>query len=359
MSFSFGGSKKNTTASQQSKTDPWDPTVSSLKQLISDMNSNKQWGPTSEQSSAFDSLIAKAKADPSPYYTQIDQLAKDMFGHQSRAGTVEDAYRTLQTNINDIAAGKNLDPNTNPYIAQMMKQVGDDIENRTKQTFAGAGRHITGNAAGFQAMGRGISAGQTPILAQFFNDEQNRMMDANKTLFGAGRDTATTAQGLDESALSTRAGGIDAGKAALTARDYGDNTVLNLEQQKKDMGQDDMSKYASLLLSIAGMGGQQQGSGQSNTKGSSWGTSFGMSDLGKLISGLGSLSDERAKEDIEEVGMTNDGQKIYRYRLKGDPRYHVGLLAQEVERRHPEAVAESGGLKRVNYKLATDDAVGG
>lgn len=71
----------------------------------------------------------------------------------------------------------------------------------------------------------------------------------------------------------------------------------------------------------------------------------------------GFFSDERLKENITQVGETNDGQPIYRYNYKGDPRTQIGLLAQEVEKDHPEAVGESDGYKTVDYKKATDDSV--
>lgn len=68
-------------------------------------------------------------------------------------------------------------------------------------------------------------------------------------------------------------------------------------------------------------------------------------------------SDERLKENIEKVGKTNDGQNIYRYNYKGDPRTQIGLLAQEVAHKHPDAVGQAGGYLTVNYRDATDDAV--
>lgn len=68
------------------------------------------------------------------------------------------------------------------------------------------------------------------------------------------------------------------------------------------------------------------------------------------------LSDVRAKEDIRKVGETFDGQPIYSFRYKGQPQTQMGLMAQEVEKEHPEAVGLAGGLKTVNYDLATRDA---
>jgi Chaperone of endosialidase len=82
--------------------------------------------------------------------------------------------------------------------------------------------------------------------------------------------------------------------------------------------------------------------------------------IGSGISGLGStlfgLSDRRAKDDVEEIGKLNDGQKVYRFRYKGDSRPQIGLMAQEVEKRHPDAVAEIDGVKFVHYGKATNRA---
>lgn len=70
------------------------------------------------------------------------------------------------------------------------------------------------------------------------------------------------------------------------------------------------------------------------------------------------FSDERLKENIEPVGELNDGQPIYRYNYKGDPRTQIGLIAQDVEQSHPEAVGLAGGYRTVDYGKATDAAAG-
>ena len=69
------------------------------------------------------------------------------------------------------------------------------------------------------------------------------------------------------------------------------------------------------------------------------------------------FSDERAKENIVEVGRTHDDQPIYKYNYKGEPHAkRIGLIAQEVEQDHPEAVGVAGGLKTVDYDKATKHA---
>lgn len=79
-----------------------------------------------------------------------------------------------------------------------------------------------------------------------------------------------------------------------------------------------------------------------------------LSGLGSVAGGLFSLSDERAKDDIEQIGETEDGLGIYSYRYKGSPRTEIGLMAQEVARKRPSAVRRDRGtgLMSVDYNRA-------
>ncbi|MEQ1519717.1 MAG: tail fiber domain-containing protein [Aestuariivirga sp.] len=77
--------------------------------------------------------------------------------------------------------------------------------------------------------------------------------------------------------------------------------------------------------------------------------------VGAALSGLGSvfsLSDKRAKKDVKKVGEMS-GQNVYKYRMKSGGGIKLGLIAQDVEKKTPEAVAAGpNGLKRVNYGIA-------
>jgi Chaperone of endosialidase len=63
------------------------------------------------------------------------------------------------------------------------------------------------------------------------------------------------------------------------------------------------------------------------------------------------LSDRRDKTDIEKLGKSEEtGLPIYAYRYKGDPKNTpkvVGPMAQDIEKKYPEAVKEVGGHKIV------------
>lgn len=65
------------------------------------------------------------------------------------------------------------------------------------------------------------------------------------------------------------------------------------------------------------------------------------------------FSDERVKEGIVPVGKLDNGLTVYEFNYKGDPTRQIGLIAQEVEQSHPEAVHEDQqGVKMVDYDAA-------
>ena len=79
----------------------------------------------------------------------------------------------------------------------------------------------------------------------------------------------------------------------------------------------------------------------------------GLFQLGGTLGSAGIMaSDERVKENIKKVGKTDDGQNLYSFNYKGGGPIQIGLMAQEVEKKKPEAVEEIGGIKHVNYGIA-------
>lgn len=348
MSMSFGSSKKK--GSSSSKSNPWEPTIPALEGLVGQLDelAGSNVGATPDQLAAFDQLKANA-ANGNPYSDQITSLTNEVLSGnavQSRSGDVESANADIQRRLGSIADGNNMDINENPYLQQVMQTMGDDIFNRIGAQFAGAGRDVTGNAAGQQAMSRGYTQAIAPVLFNQYNTERNNQMNAANTLYGAGSGSAQLAQGLDQSALGNQLQGVELSQAALDAQNYGPNTILNLEEQLKDLPAEDLALYTQLIGSIAGLGGQVSG------KSAESGKSMGL--------GLNLLSDERMKEDKEQIGTLANGTPIYRFRYKQEDGekgpMQIGVMAQEVEGIDPDAVTTFGGLKYVDYEEATDDA---
>jgi hypothetical protein len=85
-------------------------------------------------------------------------------------------------------------------------------------------------------------------------------------------------------------------------------------------------------------------------------------DAAAAIASIFALSDRRMKQDIRRIGKTDDGMPIYKFKYKGDNREqtHIGFMADEVERKHPDAVMTgSDGMKRVDYGQADKFYQGG
>lgn len=67
------------------------------------------------------------------------------------------------------------------------------------------------------------------------------------------------------------------------------------------------------------------------------------------------FSDRRLKDGIRKVGKLDNGLPVYAFRYKGSDTPQIGLMADEVERVHPGAVAtHASGYKMVDYAQAVE-----
>lgn len=123
--------------------------------------------------------------------------------------------------------------------------------------------------------------------------------------------------------------------------------------------------YGGVVSGIGGIGMNylmQQGNpyGQTNPYGNPSASDQLTADINAsgdagLGAGTGSVySDRRLKTDVEEIGKTKNGLPIYLYRMKGDPKTRMGLMADDVEDVAPDAVKKDPktGYKKVNYLKA-------
>ena len=275
-------SKSSSKSSEAQKTSgasgPWSYATPAVKGFTDKLASAGGIGMTPDQASAFGVLKTNA-AQGNPFTAQTAQLANDSFNTADRSGLVGQAYNTMQNQLGGYASGANLDPMSNPQMQAMLQQVGDDAQNRINAQFAGAGRDLSGMNS--LAASRGVAQATTPLLFNQYNQNVANQMSAANSLYGAGQNTAATQSSLDAQRQQMRAGGVEQGQAALDARNYGANTILNLDQQIKDLPYEDLQRVASLLFPAAGLGGTQTGNAQGNATQKSSGFNLG-SLLGKF-----------------------------------------------------------------------------
>lgn len=73
---------------------------------------------------------------------------------------------------------------------------------------------------------------------------------------------------------------------------------------------------------------------------------------GSALAALLMRSDRRVKRDICRVGTLDNGLPVYLFRYAEGGPMQIGVMAQDVEVLHPEAVAEIDGVKHVDYAQA-------
>lgn len=84
---------------------------------------------------------------------------------------------------------------------------------------------------------------------------------------------------------------------------------------------------------------------------------LGSAGLGGWAYGGFKGSDRRTKENIKKVGKLNNGLPVYAYKYKAGGLMELGLMAQDVKKEIPEAVAtRPDGLMAVDYERATEAA---
>ena len=85
------------------------------------------------------------------------------------------------------------------------------------------------------------------------------------------------------------------------------------------------------------------------------GTALQIAGTAAKIGSMFMMSDKRLKKNVKPVGKTFDGQTIYSYDF-GDGKTQIGLIAQEVDKKHPDAVGKKGKYLGVDYSKATEDS---
>jgi hypothetical protein len=202
---------------------------------------------------------------------------------------------------------------------------------------------------------RGIMQGAAPLLA----NAQNQSLNAASTLYNAGNTTGSGLSALDQTNLANQQAGVGAANAALTAQNWGPQQVIAAAEQQK-------TAPLSTLAQIFGMAdpaAQQFATTTSNgTTTSQTQVPMWQQYLGAALGGAGAAakflplmtSDARVKENKVRVGALNDGTPVYAFNFIGEPATRIGLMAQDVEKRRPDAVTEINGIKAVDYRKAAE-----
>lgn len=154
--------------------------------------------------------------------------------------------------------------------------------------------------------------------------------------------------GLDKIA-GNRAGrgSFQSGAAMKALADYEDN----ISRASYNNYLDKLLQQANLGLQggslVSGTGGYSQGSSQGTS------TSKSSPGIGQFIGQIAAgaaASDPRLKKDVERIGTLKNGLGLYKYMYIHDVGPFIGVMADEVRDKMPEALGpEVGGYLTVDY----------
>ncbi len=255
----------------------------------------------------------------------------------------KDTYRPLERSI--VADAENF--NTEGYRRQIAGKAAADsarafgISQQQNQR-AAASMGINPNSGRYAGMQQATGLQQAASRANAMTGARTQ---AEQMGYARKLDAAGLGRGLSGASTAAYGGASAAGNmAGINTQAVGQNYMGNLAVGAGTIAQGQNMQLGGLSTILNG-----QVETYINTQ-----DSF-LSDLGGVLGGVAGVvtaSDARVKEGIKQVRVDErTGLNIYEFSYKGDPRRFEGVIAQEVEKVYPYAVAEQDGIKGVYYQM--------
>lgn len=278
--------------------------------------------------------------------------------------------------VNTGTIAQNMSPYMNQYVMQALAPQLQQMNMSNAAQNAATNATATGSGAfgdaraGIQASNDAFNQNvqREGVIGSAYNSAFNTAIGAGAQDVANQNSTQATNANLAETALNRSLGGAQADQALQTQQLGAQTTANSLTQQDTAQQQAALTaQYNNWLqaqqsqLAAQGSANQTVAAGATAmpaTVATSAPDNSGYAMLGAAL-GVGgklALSDRRAKKDIAKIGKLNDGSNVYSFVYKGDPnqRQHIGLMAQEVRKRTPEAVHKlPSGHLAVDYGTAT------
>lgn len=312
---------------------------------------------------------------PDPYQTAAAQTAsnKDTAGYQSRLNMVNQStpYGSVSYNQTgtDSATGAPIYTATTSLSQPMQNLVDSNISNSTKSS--GIASNLMDNVSAKLSQPVDLSYGANearldqlgrntidPQFQQAGNELQSSLMARGITPGSEQWNYAMTQFGNQKNNAYNNLylqGHQTAVNDALTEHNQPLNE-LNALQSGSQVSQPGVGQTAATPqtqvagTNVAGLVEQNYQNELANSN-ATMGGLFGLG--GTLLNGgLRMFSDARLKTDIIRVGSLDNGLPVYAYRYIWGGPMQIGVMAQDVEHIHPDAVAEIGGFKAVDYARA-------
>ena len=251
-------------------------------------------------------------------------------------------------------AGQYMNPFMQQVINPVLQQQGQQLAQQQAEAIRGGA--FGGERAGLQRQAlrgqQGLATGQ--LYAGGYNQALQAAQGDLARQLQAGQALGALGTGAQTAALQAPQALLGAGTLEQQTQQAGLTALYNQFLQGRAYPYQQAQFYSNIAGGLGPLLGQTTYQSQAQNP-------FGMflSEPGAKM-GVDGYADGGAPQDRSQpdvVGKTFDDQNIYAYRYKDGSPAQLGLMADEVQRRHPEAVGYAPtGDRMVDYAAATDAA---
>jgi hypothetical protein len=344
------GSSTPATTNTNSSSSPWSAATPLLQNLIGKYG-GQSTAVTPGQTSALGNLSSTASSIPNFGATAAGGV-NSLFSSSTapQVGMLQSGYQGLQSDLSGAANPANINPLTDPGIGTTLQALNKNITNSVNGEYAGSGRDPSGAGSYAGSLATGLAQGEAPVITSQYNTDVANQQNAANTLYGAANTTASNITNQNQVPLQNILSGIQGAgslSSLYTAPAAAQVATANASQAAP------YQNLQELLTPSLGLGALG-----TNTTGTSTQTPANnplMNIIGGATAGAGLLfSDIKLKENVRHVATMPSGVKLKSYNMKHDPfkTRQIGMIAQQVQKVHPEAVHRVGALKAVDYPKA-------
>lgn len=251
-------------------------------------------------------------------------------------------------------AGQYMNPFMQQVINPVLQQQGQQLAQQQAEAIRGGA--FGGERAGLQRQAlrgqQGLATGQ--LYAGGYNQALQAAQGDLARQLQAGQALGALGTGAQTAALQAPQALLGAGTLEQQTQQAGLTALYNQFLQGRAYPYQQAQFYSNIAGGLGPLLGQTTYQSQAQNP-------FGMflSEPGAKtgVDGYadGGVPQDRSQPDV--VGKTFDDQNIYAYRYKDGGPAHLGLMADEVQQAHPEAVGYAPtGDRMVDYAAATDAA---
>lgn len=314
----MGGKPKSTSSSASGSAQAWaQPYAQQAAQNVIATNTANQGN--------LDALTAGARDQLANIQSQGQGVNQQLAGASKMLGQFGKTAGQADKFTGGVINGQYM--SGNPYIRNIMAQMGEQILGDVGSAFSSAGRYGSGAYTG--VLSDKLSDAYAQLLYGNYSDEMNRRMQASQMAYGA--------LGQQQQALAAQ-------QQAQAANNQQQLAQTALAAELPYIGSNNMANSLGALFSGGTQTATQTGPSPI------WGAlGAGLGAAGSIFAGK---SDRRAKTKIRLLGREPDGLGWYEFAYNETPdKMQIGVMADEVQQLRPWAYIPNfeGDFAGVDY----------